>query len=150
MPGDELLELRRLTAVRFVRTIVAALRAGGQPVDEAVLLQEPLDLRVADLHAADVDLRRNQQLGRVARRLLAVDRCVQRLEPVAGLGKGIVLLRVDEQQRQRGFVQIELMDEAIILLPGQVPQQGFALHACVRRQRQIQPPDVHAVRASRS
>ena len=39
------------------------------------------------------------------------------------------------------------MDQAVILLPGQVPQQRLALQRGVGRQRQIQPPDVHAVRA---
>ena len=145
--GDELFQLRGLAAVLLVRAILARLGAGRQPVGEAVLLAKPLDLGVAELHAADVDLREDQQPGRFAFRLVVARGGLQRLEPVAGLGKGIVLLRIDQQQRQRGFVEKELMDQPVILLPGQVPEQRLALQRGVGRERQIQPPDVHAMRA---
>ena len=145
--GDELLQLRGLAPVLLVRAILARLGAGREPVGKAVLLAEPFDLRVAELHPADVDLREDQQPGRVPLRLRVVRGSLQGLEPVARLGKGIVLLRIDEQQRQRSFLEKELMDQPVILLPGQIPQQRLALQRGVGRKRQIQRPDVHAMRA---
>ena len=143
-PGDELFQLGRLAAVLLVRTILARLGAGREPVGKAVLLAKPVDLGVAELHPADVDLREDQQPGTPR---LRVSGGLQCLEPIAGLDKRIVLLRIDEQQRQRGFLEKELMDQAVILLPGQIPQQRLALQRGIGRQRQIEPPDVHAMRA---
>ena len=151
LPGDavsdELLQLRGLSRVRPVRAVLAGLGAGGQPTGKAVLLDESFDLGVADLHAADVDLREDQQPWSLASRFVVDVGCVERIEPVASLGKGIVLLRIDQQQGQRGLVEEEPVDQPVVLLPGQVPEQGLAVHRCVGRQRQRQRPDVHAMGA---
>jgi hypothetical protein len=145
-PGDKLFQLRGLATVLLVRAILTRLGADREPIGKAILFAKPFDLGIAELHAADVDLREDQHPGRVPFRQ-AVRRGLQGLEPIAGFGKGIVLLRVDEQQRQRGFFQKELMDEAVILLPGQIPQQRLPLQCGVGRDRQVQPPEVHAMRA---
>ena len=125
-----------LPCVRLVRAVLAGLGAGGQPVGEAVLLDESFDLGIADLHPADVDLREDQQPGAPRVSLPGCCGRVERLEPVARFGKWIVLLRIDQQQGQRGLVEEEPVDQPVILLPGQVPEQGLAVHRCVGRQRQ--------------
>ncbi len=71
----------------------------------------------------------------------------ERLQPVPGFRRRILFLRIDEQQRQRGFLEKELMDQAVIFLPGQIPQQRFPFQRVVRRERQVQPPNVHPVGA---
>ena len=72
---------------------------------------------------------------------------LQSLEPIARFDKGIVLLRIDQQQGQCSFFEKEPMDQSIVLLPGQIPEQSLALQCGIGRERQIQGPHVHTVRA---
>jgi hypothetical protein len=132
---------------RLIGAVLARLGAGGQPPGEPVLFEKALDLGVADLHAAHVDLGEDQEPGRLPLRLLSVRGRVERFEPVARLDKRIVLLRIDQQQGQRGFVEKQPVDQPVILLPGQVPKEGFAVSRGIGRQRQGERPDVHAVGA---
>ena len=97
MLGDELLEPRRLIAIRRIGAIIAPFGAGGQAGGEAVLLQEAVDLPLAHRHAADIEPRWDQQLGHVALGAPARDGGAQSLEPVARLGERIILLRIDQQ-----------------------------------------------------
>jgi hypothetical protein len=46
----------------------------------------------------------------------------------------------------RGFFQVELVDEPVVLLPGQVPQQNFPVESFVVVPRQVNPPYIHALR----
>jgi len=79
------------------RAVLAGLGAGGQPVSEAVLLDETFDLALPIFMPPTSICEKISSRGasRFASWLLVR---VERIEPVACLGKRIVLLRIDQQQ----------------------------------------------------
>ena len=119
--SDELLQFGRLSYVRLIRAIQACLGAGGKLLSEAVLLCKALDLSTADLHSVDIDLGEDSLSFRLAFHRL-VGGGVQGLEQVTGSAKGIVIVRIDQQQGERSFIQEEPMNQLAVLLPGQVPE----------------------------
>ena len=58
--------------------------------------------------------------------------------PLAESLEWIFVLRVEDQHRRRGVIHEKLMHEAVIHLPGEIPQPDFALDVVlVRGVRQL-------------
>lgn len=115
VPGDE-----RLGALQEFFDAFAAKRAGTEVRAEATPAAEILDLFGGEARSATVGARGNEDLGAV----------FQLLEPELDALQGIVIARgIEEDERQIGIVEEERVDEAVVGLSGEIPENGLALRA---------------------
>ena len=124
----------RRAAVFLIRAILSALALVAS-VTKAYCPRNRSILVLPSFMPPTICLRKDEQAGYVTLRFGTAGGGRQRFEASRLPGERIVLLGIDEKERKRGLVQEELMDEAVIFLSGQVPQQRLALNRGIGGER---------------
>lgn len=95
---------------------LASLGPGGQEPGEALFTHIFLEAIMADGDTAPVAAPSHQEFGR-----FPLAGGAQGLVPIADALEGVVVLGIEDQEPQGGIVHVQLMDQAIIRLPGEIP-----------------------------